>query len=548
MDFIKGDKIKGDKVLGDKNIILRLPSWLLWVISILIVFISIYFLFFHKTPHFRTLYFEVNGQGIDFMLENKIEPDWISKLGGKAYLCENNVLGNAKKLRSMYNIASIKIDDEVDMGYVNELYYDFHLDNNQIDSIQKIRINKAHNTSEAIDKRQNEISKYLICTSGNEYITRSVSREDAALSMKTLPECSKYVTNVKRVKHSDSSIVCTRFASLTEVNDFYWRSIDDDDTEEYFHKIDNQLIDFLNEISPNWIPTDLIPYTIYPTYFDSSIHIPTQRADVGDIVTGFDKEIEFPVLKMKVIVIENLEDKPIRIESIKYSEIFNNAKPKLRTLLLNNKLLDESEIKNISGDIFFPPIYLMPSEKIIVPNYLYLETSGNKKYIFGPSFKIHQIKISGENFTFREERSTEFKLYLEGLGTGSCPYAFTKNYKKKGDSLINQGAFLVGQERSQYNYLDTIRISNFDDGIYIAELEKELSFIDYVTILEKKKSGKTVLYACEIPELQNIDGKFCTLFPGNLFKIPFNIPHESPTSTYYLISKGYYRPFKYKRR
>jgi hypothetical protein len=232
-----------------------------------------------------------------------------------------------------------------------------------------------------------------------------------------------------------------------------------------------------------------------------------------------------------------------------FSNVLSNLPLTKQKELVNNKVVlelgyhdDEEEIKQQSYAVL----------RTIRQNSFLFDSSfqainkaiRNNIFYFGPSYKLESVELNNERYPIREYNpgvrfitAAPVEYLVEGLG--SCPFAFSATES----GLTLERVILLNQNsEAKFNY-DTIMLKHFTCKMKVKELDPEQSHIDFIKVLEVTAMGERIDHLVDVPELKKSDQDFKVLNQGESIALDFSCSAKLD-SKYWLISKGYYVPYK----
>jgi hypothetical protein len=291
-----------------------------------------------------------------------------------------------------------------------------------------------------------------------------------------------------------------------------------------------------------------------------------ERLVLGECECEWNLSFWYRPLKMVICDIENLDQKPLKLESL---EVSLEQFPDLQV----NTLLDITGKTGEIRQIEFPPGWLKPGEHILIPMGFILSSFVDRnvsphpesipgdlpeatfilsekqtiavpektrtvkyhnEYVMGPWLKPQRV---GELNTIRPFSHSSV-VYLGSLEQGSCPYVYVyvKSSRKwiKGGTLISN---LEGKENERESRLPIP--TDIDGRILIRELERETSYLDQVYLTVELQDGTHTIIYPKNEDLRLHDSTYLVLTQGQELLLEFSLP-KAEIKTIQIISRGYF--------
>lgn len=459
----------------------------------------------HVVDPLRITYFDLQGLAVEFLLDGKITAEWESKLSGNPYIIQNEITRTLNRFRRAYGY-------ELDFAELDSMQGpSLFVQGRQYSSRTKLRVlprdffqyDEQFVPAAYAGLETGDVLKYF----GHKLTARQRA----------------FVENYQEGGEYDETITKElRAVSLSGSDMVKLLPLDQGNN--------GKTVAMLSEIVSQHMPENFVTGTV----------------TVVECGTG-PLEISFyvPRLRIKVIVIENTSVEPVELGNFIIKEYGNNQ---LRDSLENAALGQQASSRL---DKLFPLKILAPGEKIVIPTELVF-TSGAElndgsynweDFNYGKSMDIREIEVNNKAMAIRSSNPGSLVM-IDGSYGGSCPFAFT--WSDEQDRWTIESHILYGKNSTRKTGYDTIRLKNPGNEILIRELDPEISYIDFLSILWKRKDGSVTEYTSGNMLTNKKDGKSLVLQQGNSIKIKFGPVgwNKEDDSDVYLISYGYYKPLK----
>jgi len=518
-------------------------------------------------PPFSVEYFILEGPAIDFLLRGEIETRWAKKLGGSAPIAGNDVFSDLKKLINNFSSPF--------------QYEQFEVSNSENQSKSKPIIDRQ--TGSKSQKRP-----FFLGGSKDHLLDRSLSRDEFAGLLNPEQKWHLIVTPDDDPQSRTAGLP----PGISEQSFFFWRFATSDDVKmvlqtDYLN--DRKEADFYRYITSEYLPPDFFIFSM------------RSSSSSGGCLPATRVSLESRSLKLRIAVLENTSEKPIRIG--KFSIKQNNLN-RLRSRDENESMLSAREFEQKS---YFTPEVLKPNEKFVIPIELLLAngtdedlneprytratpskvlnslskvdsvdlpvvtTEGEewegrpdqqvtvstsvlmnmirshgenpnlkKEFVFGSSQKIESVEVDGVTYPFRP-LDTSVLVMSGGFMGASCPYIFT--FSTEDNLWINEGTILTDLNGKWKESTDEKELTRFDGSILIRERDPETSYIDKLYIRAINHDGTETILAPKNNKLGRVDQNYLVLRQGEQERIDFVFPPELGGRKFILGARGYYIPY-----
>ncbi|MEK6334028.1 MAG: hypothetical protein AABM67_03705 [Acidobacteriota bacterium] len=505
-------------------------------------------------PPFKVEYRVFGGYAIDFLVKGEVDKQWEKILGEQPYIVVNDVFKNLQAIQTGFS--------EPFRGW----YF---------------LVNPKRN-----DRSDERVDKELAQRNKNKPLLPLYKDSDFPALVSYIPTRDRFLSVFNAENKWNIRFLSSKWTPKVEdiyrTDAFYfWKLAEASDLKELRARDPrNQALAFYSFVSRNYMPPGFILLAMI----------------VGEEGCGWGNNfwLVAPEPQLRVALIENISDRPIRIGSF----LFRGSDPKR----LRTREDDQSSLKSgpAKPENMFPLQYLKPREKLLIPLELFLnyrdETfppfaneGGNqdtteltkstvvefpiytqqwsgyaflpvktsdllrilrsskdppaldKDFIYGPSIAIDALEVDGTNYPFRPLNTSSIVLVGGGGEVGSCPYVYT--HSAENDLWVDEGTILYRFKGKMNEATQKKTLSRFDGKIVIKEKDPETSFIDAVSILITTNKGEERLVYPRNKQLRFEDGQYMTLRQGDQVVIEFDLPKGVAGSKYVLIAKGYYVPY-----
>jgi hypothetical protein len=517
-------------------------------------------------PPFKVDYFMLEGPAIDFLVRGQIDKRWEERLAGQPTIVMNNVFNDLKNLLSRFSAP-----------FKGQFF--------------EVSNSKAKAGSQPVrDYRyaaRNENKPFLFGgIQEPPRFAKVLTREEFIAMLSTGQKWHLTITPERGSRPKGHSLY-----NFTSASFHFWRFGTPDDVK--FTLQDNpslevREVEFYSYIISNYLPPDFFLFEMY---------LNPPGLGCGDPVPAV--WLGTRSLKLRIALLENISDNPIRIGKFLIKE--NNL----------NRLRDRDEdrsmlaAKSPEQKTFYPSEFLKPKEKLVIPIelllaydaddtwaglYTELYTRGTspkvlaelseanqinlpyegggapvevsasvladmsrtpmenpeleKEFVFGSSSKIESLDVDGVNYPFRS-LDTRILVMNGGNESGSCPYVFT--YTSESNSWINEGTILRNLDGKLKESTDEKELSRFNGSILLTEMDPETSFIDQIYIRALNHNGSQQILSPKSYQLRYGDCNYLVLKQGDQKRIDFNVLPSLDVKRFVLVAKGYYIPYSKRK-
>jgi hypothetical protein len=517
-------------------------------------------------PPFSVEYFILEGPAIDFLLQGKIETRWAKKLGGDTPIAGNDVFNDLKKLINNFSSPF--------------QYEQFEISNSESQSRETIYDQQTGS------KSQNR--PFFLGGSKDHPLDRDLSRDEFAELLNPEEKWHLIVTPERGLTAKRPRVL----PDITAESFFFWRFATSDDVKmvlqtEYLN--DRKEADFYRYITSEYLPPDFFIFSMQSS------------SSSGGCIPATRVSLESRSLKLRIAVLENTSEKPIRIG--KFSIKQNNLN-RLRSRDENESMLSAHEFEQKG---YFTPDVLKPNEKFVIPIELLLANGADedlneprytratpskvlnalskvdrvdlpvvttegeewegrpdqqvtvstsvlmnmirspgenpnlkKEFVFGSSQKIESVEVDGITYPFRP-LDTSVLVMSGGFMGASCPYIFT--FSTEDNLWINEGTILTDLNGKWKESTYEKELTRFDGSILIRERDPETSYIDKLYIRAINHDGTETILTPKNNKLGRVDQNYLVLRQGEQERIDFVFPPELGGRKFILGAKGYYIPY-----
>jgi len=498
---------------------------------------------------FRISYFLLEHRAIDFFLQGKMDKQWEARLAGQPYIVPNVV---SAALSGLVKDFSRETGPETST-------YGFY------------RVQKGVTTDgEPVSASEHTIDRYFVGSSDSTVVDVEGAIPTLLNSLITDPQWKVYLTRTH--PKLPQSLVFRRFANESDLS-----SLSNDDLARFYAQITKQ-----------GMPENFGYLELYIADADAEA--------CGDSPVSVQAQFVGRTVKLRVAVVENITNQPIRIGKFAFRE---NAASTIYTVAENGARLRKYELQR---EVLFPLEILKPGEKIAIPIEMQLDfdaeepmdsvvVSSNrhdvydilqtkeqwyfgagdrgrrtkdgitlptdaltamlsrsteiialqKVYVFGPSVMIEKVEVDGVEFPFRQFDPARI-VVLDDTDVGSCPYVYTKSAEHQ--KWHNEGVILKGRVGLTRESLDEKALRSFNGELLIREQDPEDSFIDSIFVKVIYRDGKQIVIYPKNRLLNSVDGKRIKMRQGDELFLSFDIPEPGNVEKYILGAIGYYVPYE----
>jgi hypothetical protein len=499
---------------------------------------------------FKVTYYNLEGKAIDFLIDGELK-----NRNGKSILENISIIKNIPLIELMNLKRKFRFRYEP---------YEAYFTNSEESDESKLFKNRTPYKDDKNFDYEFQDYEFLIGTGNSEYFLIREPQIIKLLSLKSAFQSirsSKYnwfLTFNANLLNQENRQIIDHFKS----NAYYWmgwRFGDRDDINTIRNK--SEYLKFIKFVTKNNLPNGFIKVILKFPGLDSDCGLDYSKAEF---------EILPPLLKFHIAVIENISGENLNINNIYFKENRQNT--------LRKTTDDEEYFNNISNIISttFPQGILKPNEKIVLPLYTYFEhlpfdyfideineytrpdidslkeimfkEIGSKNdlvFTFGPSVQIQRVEVNGYQYAFRKY-DPRFITISDGIEAGSCPFAYT--YSEILDKWIVEDHILYRLNSKLKENFDTILLSRFNGYIVIKENDPETSYIDFIQVIEEDNLKNTIVHNCNTYLLRDVDNKYHVMNQRDSIHLSFsNNSKLKKNSKFFLVSKGYYIPYKGKK-
>jgi Trypsin-like peptidase domain len=165
-----------------------------------------------------------------------------------------------------------------------------------------------------------------------------------------------------------------------------------------------------------------------------------------------------------------------------------------------------------------------------------------KRFSVGPVINLESVSIDKKADSLPAPMQDMSVRLFEGYQAGSCPYVSVQH--KNSNSWQDLGTVLYGRSKSSLQDTEIRYFGDNINSIKIEEKEKEITYIDYLSVLYFDPSSQQDLEI--FPQIsaatRKIDGKFYTLKQGEIIKIDIQQLLPSNAQKIRIKINGYYLP------
>lgn len=382
---------------------------------------------------------------------------------------------------------------------------------------------------------------------------------------------------------------------------FFWRSLRPDDVTNYAvnAKALNRLLRQLRGKKHNddndttttvpvmlkllqYIAGDRWPNDFVIMYASVNAKEMIKRSDAGgegcgdEFIGNLAFEIPYPTIILDTVLIENVSNVPVKIDSLHGSQ---SSMSTLRALGS-----DSAKLTNASFDMSQT---LAPGERLLVPTRITfvpqvwdgapatnnvadwskllrtstqvqkkIGTSGLrateanhavpllKTYLFGPELSIAGLTVNGKLIDL-EQRSANFSDLVMSSEALSCPYLLSWDAANR--TWVEHGKVLDKAPNQTREYSEPKWFPGFRSRFRVEEREPEIAFIKEVELVATLNNGMTItLKPTKVVTAAEREGDYLSLYWGQAadfdFMLPPNITEEQIVASRFTVT-GYYRRY-----
>jgi hypothetical protein len=318
---------------------------------------------------------------------------------------------------------------------------------------------------------------------------------------------------------------------------------------------------------------------------------------------GLDATLDVPNLKLRVVVLENVTDKPVELGEFHFRAMVpSTSEPLVRTAQDNTNLLAGRDSKT---EALYSPRVLKPGEKLLVPLELILSLGAGRdeftypdesvrqtervrsheyaktlsaskeiqtialvykqrdvvtmpkeqfidglqreparivkgtEFVYGPSIALDGIDVNGARYTI-EPFNPANVAYFSGIPIGSCPFVYCRDGAD--DKWLRQGSILRGRRSKSLEGIGQLTVHGFDGVLRISEEEAEISYIDELFVRARSVTGEYITMRADDERLAHKDGRYVVLKKGESITVNLAIPSGVPTDQVRVTASGYFEP------
>lgn len=164
-------------------------------------------------------------------------------------------------------------------------------------------------------------------------------------------------------------------------------------------------------------------------------------------------------------------------------------------------------------------------------------------YVFGPEFKIRQIRLGSDRMVSRAPDPNTFNLTTGG-GAGSCPYLLAWDADRGG--YVNHGKVIDAANGVAREQTEVRRFAGLKLRFRLEERELEVAHINMVKLVLRLTNGRTITLGAPHADLAQDDDAYARILAHQALDVAFALPEgvearDVRTST--LRIKGYYQRY-----
>lgn len=508
-------------------------------------------------PPFRVSYFLLEHYAADLLLQGKIDQKWEAKLAGQTYIVPNSVF---QKLSYLERTFSDKLPKLANGLWVSK-------------PGKKAEQDKLSDSNRQVESFKTGMAQ------GDNVFAGNLLNPVREIDLRELPKYIRLLKNPAQpwkllkvgYEGGDDSFIFRTYAGRSDLE------LLEESRYKQFHL----------HLATERMPPDFGYVDLYTD-------------DTGTCGGDDDSEV-FTVIqfvgrtpKLRVAVLENITDQPIKLGKFTFKETQLNY---LRSREEDQALLGNQSSQDRS---LFAPEILKPGERIVIPIELLMgfrdtedlgeayatavdlkedssllnqykgsgpvyfpgATKGarfsidsatldgilarqqakfplNEDYVYGPSLRIESIEIDSVRYPFREYDASRIVI-TEGLAMGSCPYIYT--YASDSQTWEKEGVILYALNEKRKERLDELQLHRFTGQLLIKEEDDEESFIDSVYVKAISSDGTETILHPTNNVLASTDKRYVRLKKGDQLLVDFDLSRGVIATRYVLGAVGYYLP------